>query len=385
MRSLHEAGHKVLLLTEKRLEARPWAREAIDEFFFIDTPAGQPTNLEHLCNGLAYRMRSLQIDRVVALDDFDVEKATFLRECFRISGMGQTTGRFFRDKLAMRMRAAAEGLRVPAFSGLFQDDHINQFADSVAFPCVVKPRGEASATGIRKVHSKEELWQVVHELGDRRHEFLVEQFKPGDVYHVDALTRQGKVIFNWCSRYLSTPLEVAHGGGVFRSMTVPFGSREEKELKAFNVRLMKAFNMRDSASHSEFIRCHDDGQLYFLETASRVGGAHLAEMVEAASGINLWREWAGLEVAAALGTAYTLPPVRPRCSGIVISLTNVEHPDMSTYTDPEICWTMHDPYHIGLIVAADDRQRVQHLLDDYARRILGGVHASAPSPAKSLH
>ena len=43
-------------------------------------------------------MRSKKIDRIVALDDFDVEKGAYLREHFQISGMGQTTARHFRDK-----------------------------------------------------------------------------------------------------------------------------------------------------------------------------------------------------------------------------------------------------------------------------------------------
>ena len=54
-----------------------------------------------------------------------------------------------------------------------------------------------------------------------------------------------------------------------------------------------------SASHSEYIRGDHDGELYFLETSSRVGGANIAELVEASSGVNLWREWAKLEVAMA--------------------------------------------------------------------------------------
>jgi hypothetical protein len=60
-------------------------------------------------------MKSNQVDAIVALDDYDVEKATYLRENLRIDGMGQTTGRYFRDKLAMRMRAKSCGISIPAF------------------------------------------------------------------------------------------------------------------------------------------------------------------------------------------------------------------------------------------------------------------------------
>jgi hypothetical protein len=52
-------------------------------------------NLEHLLLGVNL-MKSNQVDAIVALDDYDVEKATYLRENLRIDdGMGQTTGRYF--------------------------------------------------------------------------------------------------------------------------------------------------------------------------------------------------------------------------------------------------------------------------------------------------
>jgi hypothetical protein len=40
-------------------------------------------------------MKSNQVDAIVALDDYDVEKTTYKRN-LRIDGMGQTTGRYFR-------------------------------------------------------------------------------------------------------------------------------------------------------------------------------------------------------------------------------------------------------------------------------------------------
>ena len=385
LKSCKQAGNTVYLLTEKKLEHKPWVRDFIDEIFFVDTPAGQELNLEETAKGLAYMLRSRQVDRVVALDDFDVEKAAYFREVFRFPGMGQTQARYFRDKLAMRVKAAEADLRIPAFSSLFHDETITAFADSHAFPMVVKPRGEASTTGIRKVWNKDELWQVVHSLGDRRHEYLVEQFKPGDVYHVDALTAGGKVVFSRASRYLSTPMEVAHGGGIFRSATLETGSEEEAALLDFNEKLLTAFGLTDSASHTEFIRCHEDGEWYFLETASRVGGAHLAEMVEAATGINLWREWARLETAAAKGLTYELPPVRSMQAGIVISLVKEAHPDLAGYEAPELWWRMNEEFHIGLIVQSDSRQRVNELLDTYAEKIARESHASAPVRDRPTH
>lgn len=375
LRECKEAGNKVYLVTSKSLENKPWPREYLDDIFFMEDKRPQIWNMDDLVTGLAYFMRENPVDIIVALDDFDVEKAAHLREHFRIPGMGETTCRYFRDKLAMRIKAQLEGLKVPAFTSLFHNDTINEFAQTVSPPWVVKPRGEASAAGIKKVHSVEELWQVINNLGEDRHNFLVEQFKPGDVYHVDSLTVEGKVVFSRVSKYLSTPLEVASGGGIFRSHTVEYGSSDDKDLQKFNKEVMKAFGMQFSASHTEFIKCHEDGEFYFLETASRVGGAHLAEMVEASSGINLWAEWAKMETAVIRGEKYKLPKIRKDHAGIVVSLARFQHIDDSAFNDEEIVWRLRKDYHIGLIVKDKKQERILELLDDYAGRIGRDFHA----------
>jgi len=214
----------------------------------------------------------------------------------------------------------------------------------------------------------------------------VEQFKPGDVYHVDALTADGKVIFARASQYLDTPMDVAHDGGIFRSVIVPFGSDDEKKLLQLNSDVMQAFGMQYSASHTEFIKDHKTGRFYFLETASRVGGAHLAEMVQASTGINLWYEWARLEAAVARDEKYKLPKLTKHYAGIIVSLARQERPDIHQFDDPEICWRLTEmSHHVGLIVCSPKRERILALLEDYAGRIQRDYHASAPVQQKPAH
>lgn len=373
LKSCKEEGNSVYLLTRKSLENEDWPWDYIDEVLYIDSWV-----LEHVINGIAYKFRSIKFDRFVALDDFDVEGVASLREHFRMPGMGETTARFFRDKLAMRVKAHESGIPVPDFTSLFNDGVVNNFLDQVSPPWLIKPRGEASATGIKKVHSKEDAWQTIHDLGDDRHRFLIERFAPGDVYHVDSLNFRGETIFAKVSQYLDTPFEVAHGGGIFRSHTLESGTGEEPELSTMNRKVMSAFGMEDGASHTEFIRTKETGEIFFLETSSRVGGANLAEMVEMGSGINLWREWARIESAVLKQEDYTLPEQKDLFAGIVVSLSRYEHPDTSSFSDSEIVWRMNKPWHIGLIVAADSRQKVLDLLNGYTERIANEFHASAP-------
>jgi D-ala D-ala ligase C-terminus len=254
MTSAKADGNKVYLLTSKILEHEPWPWDSIEETFYMTEDEKGHWHRDHLIGGLAYKMRNTKFDVFVALDDFDVEHVAHLREYFRTPGMGETTARYFRDKLAMRIKAKAEGIPVPEFAALFHDDDINSYTDHVPAPWLVKPRSQASAAGIKKIHSKEELWDHLDYLGGERHQYLIEKFAPGDVYHVDSLTYEGKVVFSRVSQYLDTPFEVAHGGGIFRSCTVELGGADDIAMQKLNTDVMKGFGMEYSASHSEFIK-----------------------------------------------------------------------------------------------------------------------------------
>ena len=376
LKSLKNQGNTVFLITSEKLRGKPWPHDHIREIFYMP---GQDLewNMEHLLLGVADLMKSHKIEAIVALDDYDVEKATFLRENLRIPGMGQTTGRYFRDKLAMRMRAKDAGVLVPAFTSLFHDADINHFADTVSAPWVLKPRSEASANGIIKVHDKDSLWHHIHDLGENRIRYLVEQFKPGDVYHADGLMLEGKSLFCTVSRYLATPMEISQGGGVFRSANIEYNSDDDKAIKKANAEVMKAFGMKNGATHTEFIKNRADGKMYFLETSSRVGGANLAEMVEAATDINLWAEWAKIEDALAKGKTYKLPKTAKNYAGIVLTLSKYQHPDLSSFKDTEVHHRILLDYHAGLIVKSKKKEKVLELMESYTARLTEDFSTSA--------
>ena len=176
-------------------------------------------------------------------------------------------------------------------------------------------------------------------------------------------------------------MAVAHDGGIFVTRTLPANDPIAEGLTALNRRLLETFGMHRGVSHTEFIRAAD-GTLYFLETSARVGGAYIVDVVEAATGINLWREWARVEIAGEHG-AYSPPAPRADIAGIVLSLARQETPDMSAYADEEIVYRVHKRHHAGLIVRSADPDRVTALLDSYVRRFYKDFHATAPLPARA--
>src|SRR5262245_49155368 len=146
IRECKRQGCRVLLLTAEHLANAAWPREAIDDIFYVP----RSITRDDLLKGISHVVRRERIERIVSLDDFDVETAALLREHLRVPGMGESTARYFRDKLAMRARARNQGILVPDFVHVVNEDAIRRFAERVAPPWMLKPRSNAAAIGIRR-------------------------------------------------------------------------------------------------------------------------------------------------------------------------------------------------------------------------------------------
>jgi biotin carboxylase len=377
MRECKRQGCRVLLLTAEKLRDADWPRESLDDTFYLPVEIAIPD----IVRAVTHLARNEKIDRIVALDEYDMETAATLREHLRVPGMGLTTMRYFRDKLAMRMKALDRGVRVPDFVPVVNHGDIRYYLEHVPGPWVLKPRQEASAIGIKKIHAAEELWPVLEQLGDKQSSFLLEKFVPGEVYHVDSVVSENEVAFANASKYGKPPMNVAQGGGVFTTFTVPRGSKEDSALRQINRDLITALGLVRGVAHAEFIQAHADGHFYFLECAARVGGAYINEMVEAATGINLWREWARIEVAGEHGS-YGLPPVREEYGGVIISLARQENPDTAGYNDPEVFLRIKKHHHAGLILRSTNSERVRSLLESYSQRFAQEFLAVQPPREK---
>jgi biotin carboxylase len=377
LRTCKGMGCRVLLLTVEKLRDGDWPRESIDEMFFM--PEELP--VEDLIKAVSFAARSQPIDRIVALDEFDMENVSALREHMRIPGMGLTTVRYFRDKLAMRARAKEAGIRVPEFVPVLNYDALREFMGRVPAPWLLKPRSQASGIGMKKIHAPVELWPWLDELGDRQSTYLLEQFIPGSVYHVDSVASEREVIFAEAHAYGAPPLETSHQGGVFTTRTLPRDSADVKTLLEINRRVLDELGFLRGVTHAEFLKAHSDGKFYFLEVAARVGGAYISDVIDAATGINLWREWARLEVGAGK-QPYQLPATRHDYAGAIVSLSRQDQPDTSAYNDSEIVYRIAKYHHAGFVLKSPDSERIQELLASYSRRFQADFLATAPVPER---
>ncbi|MFY9222393.1 MAG: ATP-grasp domain-containing protein [Blastocatellia bacterium] len=380
MRECKKQGCRVFLVTSQSIANADWPRESLDDVFLIPDQ-DKKWNRNDVIYGISYLARSQKIDRIVALDDFDVETAAALREHLRVPGMGDTTARYFRDKLAMRVQAKDAGINVPDFCHVLNYDELRDFMQRVPAPWLIKPRFEASATGIKKINNESELWPVIDKLGDQQSFYVMEKYVPGDIFHIDSIVSERQIVFAMANQYGYPPMDVAHQGGIFTSRTMVRGSDDEVAMQAMNAQVLKAMGLVRGVSHTEFIKGREDGKFYFLETSARVGGANIVELNEAASGINLWAEWAKIEILRG-AKPYELPPLRDDYAGLIVSLARQENPNMGDYKEEEIYWRMKKRHHVGLVVRSSRHDRVEELINSYVQRFYQDFFATQPLPEK---
>jgi len=401
IRECKRLGCNVILVTKEKMLEEDWPRDSLDDLIAVPNDAGPALMIDLT----AFIGRKLKVDRVVALEEFDVMTAALIREHFCLPGMSSSTAKTFRDKFRMAGAARAGGILLPDFVPLINGDEVRDFMERVPPPWIIKPRSDVSAIGIRKVEEPAEVWRITGEMNDRENlrerssYYVLAQFIPGEVFHVDSIVSGGRVVFAGANRYGRPPLEVAHGGGAYVSRTVAHGSANEKKLLAINRKLVKSLQLERGAAHAEFIKSDADGEFYFLEMAARVGGAYIADVLEAASGLNLWREWAQMEVGESrqeqeagagqepdhkrAGDGNKLKAPRNEYAGIVLSLSKQETPDTSAYDDPEIVYRVKKKHHAGLIVRSKKLERVEELLTQYSARFAGDFVAVVPPLEKA--
>jgi len=365
-------GWRVYLLTEEKYLKEAWPRESIDDIFAVPDLYDEKVVRNVVC----YLARTIKFDKMVGLGEFDIEVAAALREHLRMPGMGETTARYFRDKLAMRMKAQEEGIPVPEFTRILNYEEIRQYLATTQGPWMLKPRMGASAFKITKLYNGDELWPKLEQLGDRQTSYLLERFISGDLYHVDALVSDGKVVFASCSKYGVPMFDLNTSGGIFTSRMLERGSEDEKALQEINKKVIKAFGMKWGCTHIEYIK-GEDGTFYFLEAGARVGGARIPDIIWRSTGLCLWHEWAKIELLQK-GEKYKLPKIEKNYGGGIFTLARQEHPDMGSYDDPEVTWVQQKKHYAGLILKSAASERIEELLALYYPRFAQDFLAHVP-------
>jgi hypothetical protein len=296
LRQCAELDVRVTLLTLDSLRDAEWPREAIEDLATM--PAG--LTREQIQNTVTWMARGRQFNRIVALDADQLPTAAALREHMRIPGMGMTTAGYYRDRLAMRISARESGLAVPEFCRVLNYDELREFMGRVPAPWMLTPRTPGPGTGQHRIDDPEHLWRVLEQLGDRQSFYLLEEAAEGERFTVESIVSEYRVVFSVVHRHSKWTGEA--DANVIE--TVDRASRDWVELTALNGGLALSLGMVRGVAQASFVRSPADGRYQFKGIEATIGGEGVDRLTEAATDLNLWREWARLEIACLRGQDY---------------------------------------------------------------------------------
>ncbi len=264
-------------------------RDHVADVIVVDDPADLAAEVIPRIERLFRRLGTA--DAVFAPSEYDLLAAATIRDKFGIPGMTGAQTLCFRDKVRMKQRVSAAGLAVPRFSECGSLAEASDFADSVGYPLVLKPRRGMGSRGIHVVSDRRELTAAWPQINPAEYE--LEEFVTGTIYHVDGLVYGGRLAFGHVSRYLRTCLDTAHN-------RVPLGSVAVDDpvlgpaLRDFAMSCLTALALQAGAFHLEIIL--NGAKPVFLEAGARVGGGQIRFVFQDLYGIDIMREWAGMEL-----------------------------------------------------------------------------------------
>lgn len=246
-------------------------------------------------------------DRVEGLWEVVTHLAARLRERLGVSGMSTDTVLGFRDKVVMKQRVAAAGIRIPRTRRASRMAEVAAFAREIGFPLVIKPIAGAGSADTWRVDNAAELASVLDRM---RHvpEVSVEEFVAGQEYTYETLSIHGRPVFSSVSMYVPNTL-VARQNEWISPIILALRDPLSAELGA-GIRMgdeaLRALGMGTGLTHMEwFLR--PDGAAVFGEVACRPPGANMVDLMNYANDLDLYVEWARAVVHGTFAAAVTRP------------------------------------------------------------------------------
>jgi hypothetical protein len=230
---------------------------------------------------------------ILALAEFDVERAALLRSEFNLPGLDINAAAAYRDKILMKKYARAAGIRVPDFAPVSSADEIAGFMASHPGRVVVKPRGGSGATGVHILDTPEQAADLAGVVSSQPYE--VEEFVEGVLHHVDAFRVFGVPVAAVASRYTGQGCLDHWADAPFGSRTLDTADPVAEYLVHETWRLVDALpSPRTVCVHAEFF-VTDSGEIVLCEVAARIAGGPIPRMLREVLGIDPRELWARVE------------------------------------------------------------------------------------------
>lgn len=243
--------------------------------------------IDNYCNSAEVELAALEIyeqygfERIVAPAEDDIIRAGKLRDFFKLKGQSYDSALAFRDKVLMKELLIKGEVKVPNYVELNDPLGAIEFAKNKGFPLIVKPIREQGSKGVHILKDLNELKTFLKEENNLNCAYStkleMETFIKGDIYLIDGLVKNDKIIAVWPSKVTGNCVDFLKG----KIMGCNLISKENPilpKLVQFASQVIKTLpTPTETAFHLEAFY-NDSDEIVICEIASRVGGPRVREM-----------------------------------------------------------------------------------------------------------
>jgi len=230
--------------------------------------------------------------RIICLDEENQELAAGLREEFQIPGPKREDVRPFRDKVAMKDRWQAAGVKTPKFlkiafsyADLVRSETYDHIVQVIGSNFVLKPVDGAGAASTYIISNKNE-YDAALSMCERNKKYSAEETIVGTMFHADSVAVDNAIVFAEVCLFNKPPLKLVHGETVGALLLTPTNPLRAKLLR-LNEGALRALPQFDKVTHLEGFIDNRTGEAIALEVAARPAGAEIVPLLTQATGVSL--------------------------------------------------------------------------------------------------
>ena len=264
------------------------ARHALSRYVQISSFTDEERAVDEVLGAL----RGTHIDRVESMWEATMYLAARLRERIGAPGLDVAGTIPFHDKESMKEVLRAAGIRVPRSVRASTIADVQAGAEEVGYPLIIKPISGAGSMDTYRIDEPAELAPVLPALRAVP-EVSVEEFVDGEEFTFDSISSGGRVAYYNVCWYRPRPLVMKQLEWV-SPQTVALrepGAGARAAGVAMGHDVLAAMGLEDGFAHMEWY-LKPDGEVVFGEIGARVGGARLADAMNWACDIDVYRGWA---------------------------------------------------------------------------------------------
>ena len=280
-----------LLTTESVLSRLE--KNQLKYFSSITTTTFSEEALEDILDNLI-REKNLDVSEIaiVTNDETAIIPAAKLREKFKIEGATVQISELFIDKIKMKERIAKNGIRIPKFISFNpveyakgKEYYINNILKKLNTEQIfAKPIDSFGSNDVSQLNTRSDLvnWCEAHSGTTN---FELDEFLEGDLFHVDTIVVNNKIIEVQAYRY-AYPLAEVLKGKPHAGRLVSYEEDDYIKLIRFNHKVLEALQpLPTGVTHLEIFK-KQNGEMVFLEIACRPSAGFTPEISELHCGVN---------------------------------------------------------------------------------------------------